>query len=122
VSSNVHVSGGMNVDLAGSVGVSGIPSSFQLAVTELPKITLGLDPVDATLTLRPITLNPVSINVAVTEVPELRTHLPADFTVGLNVLGLQLLCLRLCGEAQVINEAYRPNPCEGCGDRRDGEG
>jgi hypothetical protein len=124
VSSNVHVSGGMGVDLAGVVGVAGFPSSYSLAVTALPKITLAAEPVEATLTLRPITLepvtlNPVSINVAIKEVPELRTHLPADFTVGFSVLGMQLLSLRLCGEAQVVNEAYRPNPCERCGHDRD---
>ena len=114
MSSDVHVSGGMAVDLAGAVGISGIPSSYSLAVTALPKITLAADPVEATLTLRPITVEPVSINVAITEIPELRTHLPADFTVGLHVLGMPLLSVRLCGEAQMINEAYRSNPCERC--------
>jgi hypothetical protein len=26
-----------------------------------------------------------------------------------------LFCIRLCGEAQIITEPYRPNPCESCG-------
>ena len=118
---DVDVSGSLGVDLSGgvglggSVGISGIPSSYEIAITDLPKIKLGVDPLEATLTLTPITLEPVSLNLAITELPEMRTHLPADFTVGLSVLGLQLLCIRLCGEAQVINEAFRPNPCERCG-------
>jgi hypothetical protein len=28
---------------------------------------------------------------------------------------VELLSLRLCGEAQVITEPYHPNPCETCG-------
>jgi hypothetical protein len=42
---------------------------------------------------------------------------PANFSVGLSVLGLELFCARLCGEAQVITEPYEPNPCEHCGKR-----
>lgn len=45
----------------------------------------------------------------------MRTHLPADFTVGLSLFGMELMCIRLCGEAQMINEPYTPNPCEQCG-------
>lgn len=115
MSSDVEVSGGLDVDLGGSVGISGIPSSYDIDINKLPKISIGVDPVEATLTLKPITLNPVSLSLAITEVPEQRVHLPVDFSVGLSVLGLQLLCVRMCGEAQVINEDYRPNPCEHCG-------
>jgi hypothetical protein len=40
-------------------------------------------------------------------------HLPADFKVGVAVLGLELLTVRLCGEAQVITEPYERNEvCE----------
>jgi hypothetical protein len=53
--------------------------------------------------------------VSVKELPERRTHVPADFSVGLSVLGLQLMSIRVCGEAQLISENYRPNPCEICG-------
>lgn len=49
------------------------------------------------------------------EIPSIRTHVPALFTLGLSVLGYELLCARLCGEAQVITEPYEPNPCEHCG-------
>ena len=49
------------------------------------------------------------------EIPSIRTHVPALFTLGLSVLGYELVCARLCGEAQVITEPYEPNPCEHCG-------
>jgi hypothetical protein len=115
MSSEVEVSGGMDVDLGGTIGISGIPSSYDIDINKLPKITIGVDPLEATLTMKPITLNPVSVNIAITDVPDQRMHLPADFTLALSVLGLQLMCVRLCGEAQLINEPYRPNPCERCG-------
>jgi hypothetical protein len=60
-------------------------------------------------------LNPVTLNLAITEIPEIRGHLPADFCVGLSVMGVELLSIRLCGEAQIITEPYKPNPCERCG-------
>jgi len=105
----------------GPVSVSGIPSTFHINVDTLPKIRLGVDPV----TLNPVTVNPVTLTLTpldaslrIKELPSIRGHLPADFTVGLSVLGLPLLALRLCGEAQVITEPYRPNPCERCGPSR----
>ncbi len=123
--SSVKVSGSL-----GSIGpvtvnpvtIDGIPSDYSITIEDpIPKITLGIDPV----TLNPVTLNPVEatltlrpvdLNISIKELPETRTHLPADFSVGLSMLGVDLLCVRLCGEAQVISEAYRPNPCERCGD------
>ena len=49
------------------------------------------------------------------EIPNIRAHLPADFSVGLSLMGMELMCVRLCGEAQVITEPYLPNACERCG-------
>ena len=122
MSSDVTVHGGMGVGLtggvnmSGSLGINGIPNSIDIGIKDpIPKITIETEPVDITLTLKPITVEPVSLNLAITEVPEMRTHLPADFTVGLAVLGMQLISIRLCGEAQMINEAFRANPCEHCG-------
>jgi hypothetical protein len=93
----------------GPVTVAGIPDHFTIDVGKLPKIQLAIDPVE---------VKPLSISMALTEIPNIRGHLPADFSVGLSVLGMELLCLRLCGEAQMITEPYRPNPCERCGDLR----
>jgi hypothetical protein len=112
----VTLSGGLGgvgpVTLAGSIAsvgpvgpvtLAGIPDTFHihLDTVNLPKLQIGLDP--------------LTINVAVKEIPSVRAHVPADFSLGLSVLGLDLVCLRVCGEAQVITEPYRPNPCERCG-------
>jgi hypothetical protein len=55
------------------------------------------------------------VEIRLTEIPSVRTHLPADFAVGFSFLGTEWGAIRLCGEAQIITEPYRPNPCEGCG-------
>lgn len=98
--------------------VSGIPSTFHIDIDTLPKISLGIDPV----TINPLTINPVDIGIRLEKIPDVRAHLPANFSVGLSLLGRELLCLRLCGEAQVITEPYVPNPCERCGQPRVIEG
>ncbi len=90
----------------GPVTVAGIPDTFHIHLEELPKIQLGVDPV---------TLNPVELGIRIEKLPDMRTHLPADFKVGLSVLGVELLCVRLFGEAQMVSEPYEPNPCEHCG-------
>jgi hypothetical protein len=97
----------------GPVTVAGIPDTFHIHVEKLPKIQLGIDP----LTVNPITLRlePVELNMRIKEIPNIRAHLPADFSVGLSIMGMELMCVRLCGEAQVITEPYHPNPCERCG-------
>jgi hypothetical protein len=79
------------------LAVEEIPS-VHLSIEKIPKIQLGVDPVELRLT----------------EFPSIRGHLPADFSVGLSVLGMDLAAIRLCGEAQIITEPYRPNPCEIC--------
>jgi len=97
----------------GPVTVAGIPDTFHIHVEKLPKIQLGIDP----LTVNPITLRlePVELNMRIKEIPNIRAHLPADFSVGLSLMGMELMCVRLCGEAQVITEPYLPNACERCG-------
>ena len=109
---DITLSGGITTTLAGSLGsvgpvtLAGIPDTFHIHVEKLPKIQLGIDPV---------TIQPLTLNLAIKEVPSMRTHLPADFSVGFSLLGMELFCIRLCGEAQMINEPYKPNPCERCG-------
>jgi len=106
------VSGTVGASVSGSLGpvgpvtIAGIPDTFHIDVDTLPKIQLGIDPV---------TINPLTLSLAITEIPQVRGHLPADFHVGLSMLGVELFCIRLCGEAQIITEPYRPNPCESCG-------
>jgi hypothetical protein len=103
----------------GPVTVDGIPSTFHIDVDHLPdplpKLTLGIDPLTINPVTATLTLTPVDLNLSIKELPETRTHLPADFCVGITLLGIPLLSMRLCGEAQMISEAYRPGPCERCG-------
>jgi hypothetical protein len=119
----VESSGSIGAVLSGTLGsvgpvtVAGIPDTFHIDIDKLPKIQLGVDP----LTINPVTLHldPVDLNLRLKEIPNTRAHLPADFTVGLSLLGMELMCVRLCGEAQMITEPYHPNPCEQCRDRDD---
>jgi len=101
----------VDLDLVSPVDLTGIPTGYSVDVKGLPKISIGLDPI----TVNPITLNPLDVSVHLKDIPSTRTHVPAAFTVGFSVLGLQIASVRLCGEAQVITEPYVPNPCEHCG-------
>jgi len=109
-----HVSGSLGS--VGPVTVAGIPDTFHINIDTLPKIQLGID----SLTINPVTLHldPIDLSMSIKEIPNIRAHLPADFTVGLSLLGIELLAVRLCGEAQMITEPYQPNPCEHCGTGR----
>jgi len=89
-----------------SVGFDPVTLDFRI-----PKISVGFDPVE----IKPLEIRPMDVSVRLKEIPSTRSHLPANYTVGVSVLGLQLFAIRLCGEAQVITEPYRPNPCEQCG-------
>ena len=94
----------LEVDLEGiptdfDLDLSGIPSDFSLDVKHLPTIEIA----------------PLKVSLAITEIPSIRTHIPSTYTIGLSVLGYELVALRLCGETQLITEPYRPNPCEICG-------
>ena len=96
----------MSLDLVSPVELAGIPSSYQLDITNLPKIQIGLDP---------ITINPLTLSLKITEIPSIRAHVPANFVAGFSLFGFQLAAIHLCGEAQVITEPYVPNLCEPCG-------
>ncbi|HEV7885591.1 MAG TPA: hypothetical protein VGO81_18600 [Solirubrobacteraceae bacterium] len=87
------------------VGITDLPAiritelpPIKVGITEIPPIRLGIDPVELRLT----------------QFPSIRAHLPADFHVGISVLGHELIGVRLCGEAQAITEPYVPNLCERC--------
>jgi hypothetical protein len=104
----------------GPVSVSGVPTSFTLKIADpLPKISVGLDPLRVTLdpvkTDSKIAVDPLRLNIGIDRIPDVRAHLPASFSLNICVLGFRLLSIGLCGEAQVITEPYRPNPCERCG-------
>lgn len=75
----------------GPVTLAGIPSDYTVGITSLP-----------------------DVNLRIREIPSFRAHIPANFKLGLSVLGVELAALHLCGEAQIITEPFVPNPCERC--------
>ena len=103
------------------VRAEGIPSSYTFGVTELPTVNIEVDALPTihlsvdNIPRIPIAFEPIEIRL--TEIPSVRTHLPADFAVGFSLWGQEIGAIRLCGEAQIITEPYRPGPCEVCGPR-----
>ncbi|MFC7530836.1 hypothetical protein [Actinoplanes sp. GCM10030250] len=98
----------------GPVTVDGVPDNFDIDIdiNSLPKIQLGIDPVTLNPVDARITLAPVDVTMRIDRLPDTRTHLPADFVLGVCVLGMELMAVRLRGEAQMITEPYVPGPCE----------
>ena len=98
-----------------------IPSNFHVSLDSLPTINLDIKPL--TLEIKPVSVSldvkPVDVSLRLKEIPSIRAHVPADFTLALSVAGFELACLSLCGEAQVITEPFHPNPCEICGQAHD---
>lgn len=92
--------------------LEGIPDTYSFGVTALPEVDVAVKEIPV---LRLSVENVAPIEIRLTEIPSVRTHIPADFAVSFSMLGLELGAIRLCGEAQVITEPYRPNPCETCG-------
>ncbi len=116
IESDVSFLDPLDVNL-GPVTIDGIPSNytFHTYLEKIPKITIGVGPLHVSVDHVPKMSVESDLNVRLTEIPSVRTHLPANYSVGLSVLGVELLCLRLCGEGQIITEPYVPNPCERCG-------
>jgi hypothetical protein len=105
---NHHFKDALDVD------ISPTTFGFDLDIThiaDIPKISIGLDPI----TVEPLTINPLDVSVRLKEIPSIRTHIPANFAIGFSILGYDVACVRLCGEAQLITEPYHPSPCEICG-------
>ena len=80
---------------------------LSIGITKLPKVQIGLDPVQ-------LNLGPIDFNFSLKEIPSIWVHLPLHFGFGLKVLGHDLLSAKVAGEAQVITEPYEPNACEHC--------
>jgi hypothetical protein len=90
------------VDLDVDLDVSGIPTNYTFNANVAP----------LNLSLAPIKLEPVDFTLRLRELPAIRAHLPLDYRVGLTLLGAEVMCVRLCGQGQVITEPYVANPCE----------
>lgn len=101
------------------VTIDGIPDTFHLHIEKLPTLFLSVEKLPqihlSIDNIPKIQLGVDPVEIRLTEFPSIRGHLPADFNVGLSVMGMELMNVRLCGEAQIITEPYRPNPCENCG-------
>ena len=98
----------LGVDLG--LDISGIPTSYNIGISALPKINLGIDPLH--IQVDPLEIRPLDLSFRIKEVPSLRVHFPAHYKVCLALLGIELASVQLCGEGQVITEPYVPNPCE----------
>jgi hypothetical protein len=105
MSVNIPSSFDFGIDMG--VDVSGLPTNYTINTSVSP-LTLNLSPIQ----IQPLELKPVDISLRLKEIPSVRVHLPLDYRLGFSVLGAELLCLRLCGQGQVITEPYAPNPCE----------
>jgi hypothetical protein len=96
------------VDLG--LDISGIPTDYTINTSVAP-LTLNLGPIQ----VLPLELKPLDLSLRLKEIPAIRAHLPLDYRVGLSLLGAELLCVRLCGQGQIITEPYVANPCEARG-------
>ena len=127
VSVDSNLSGTVGTSISGSIGsvgpvtVAGIPDTYTFHITEfpkvLPKIEIGISPLDSKVRFDPITLkiDPVETNISIKEIPSTRTHLPANYSLALSFFGVEVAAVHLCGEGQIITERYQPNRCEVCG-------
>jgi hypothetical protein len=108
--------------VVGPITIDGIPDTFHLDISNIPVLRLNVEHIPAIHlaidNIPKIQLGVDPVELRLTEFPQIRGHLPADFCVGVSLLGMELLNVRLCGEAQIITEPYRPNPCETCGPLR----
>jgi hypothetical protein len=109
-----HVSGSISV---GTVTIGGIPDTYNHHIKEIAKIQFGMDPVESKIQFEPVTLKlaPVESIISLKEIPSVRTHLPANYSIAFSFYGVEIAALHLRGEGQIITEPYRPNPCERCG-------
>lgn len=86
-----------------SVRVKELPriefSDFNIRLKELPRIELDAN-------------TNSTVNLAITEIPEVRTQLPSHYNLCFSLLGVEIMSLSLCGESQVITEKYKPRRME----------
>ena len=122
-----NLSGSVGSSISGSFGavgpvtLSGIPDTYTIKVPEIAKISIGVDPLESKVTLKPvkISLDPIDTNIAIKEIPSVRAHLPANYCVGFSWFGFEFATIRLCGEGMIITEPFDPNPCELCDSPKD---
>jgi hypothetical protein len=107
---SLNIPSHFDLDLGLDLDLHGIPTNYSFAITQLPKINVGLDPM--TFKVEPLEIKPLDMSFRLKEIPSVRVHFPVDYRVAVGFLGIELACVRLCGQSQVITEPYVPNPCE----------
>lgn len=122
----IDIYGDVPVALSGSVGISGVPDTFHLDVQHVPKLSIGIeklsigvDPLALSLSVRELPkiqvgVDKLNIGLALVEFPSVRAHLPANFKLAFRLFNIDVACVEMCGEAQVITEPYVPHPAERC--------
>jgi hypothetical protein len=108
----------LDANLRGGLTIHG-GNAHGIRILQIPKLAIGLDPVNLTVQPLEVALKPIDLWVGLKEVPRIRGHIPANFSLCFALFGRELVSVRLCGEAQVITEPYDPNPCEGTSRRDD---
>src|SRR5436190_19803979 len=97
---NIHVKELPRIEFADfNIRVKEVPTltlNSNVAVTQLPDINTNVR-----IKELPEIRTRSKLDVALTEIPDTRVHLPANYNIGLSVLGVCLVNLSLCGEAQV---------------------
>jgi hypothetical protein len=95
-----------------------LPTPINVGLNIAP-LALRVDPLDIKIEPLDIKIHPLDIKVEpldmsfrLKEIPSVRAHFPVDYGVCVALFGVELLSVRLCGQAQVITEPYVPNPCE----------
>lgn len=118
---SVNIPNPMGIKLSGSLGSVGPINIGTLPKLQLSmdKLQVGLDKLQVGLDKLQIGMDPLTVHVGLAEVPRIRVHLPAHYSFGLKLMGVELLCFQLCGEAQMITEPYVPRPTEQCGGTKD---
>ena len=107
---SVKIPSHFEFDLGMDLDISGIPTNYSFGITQLPKINVGIDPMR--FAIEPLEIKPLDMSFRLKEIPSVRVHFPVDYRVAVGFLGIELACVRLCGQSQVITEPYVPNPCE----------
>ena len=107
---SISIPSHFDLDLGLDLDVHGIPTNYNIALTQLPKINVGIDPMK--FQIEPLVIRPLDMSFRIKEIPSVRVHFPVDYRVAVGLLGMELACIRLCGQSQVITEPYVPNPCE----------
>lgn len=74
-------------------------------IKEIPKIALQSN--------SKLDASTVSV-IRITEIPDIRAHMPVNMNFGFKILGFEVMSLSVCGESQLITEKYVPNARERC--------